>query len=367
MGIKSLNKFLRESFPNVFENIHISEYRYKKIAIDITLYLCHFKVNFGEERWFMGFLNLVKTLREYEIHCVFIFDNGYPPEKQEERKQRMLQRAKTEEKVFKLEQAIEKYEENGQIENVLIEFQNKKNINPVRILNKKSTNNININAIKYLVKKMRRQLFTISKEDYQLIRELFDILDVPYYNSPLEAETMCADLCIQGKVDAVLTEDTDVLAYASPVFLSNYRDGYCTRINTENLFNQMELTSDEFLDFCIMCGTDYNKNIFKVGPSKSYKYILEHKNIDKLKSNTSLDISNLNHIRVRQLFREYERFQGKISYCGIPDFNKLELLLVKKNIKMDIDNLKDSFVTKIELSTEDETIESDDLEMQVYQ
>lgn len=363
MGIKSLSKFLKDTFPNVFENIHISEYRYKKIAIDITLYLCHFKVNLGEEKWLMGFLNLVKTLREYEIHCVFIFDTGFPPEKQEERKQRMLQRAKTEEKVFKLEQALEKYDESGEIDQLLIDFQTKRKIAPVRILNKGGNgSNININMIKHLVKKMRRQLFNISKNDYVVLKQLFDIIDVPYYNSPLEAETMCSDLCIQGKVDAVLTEDTDVLAYGSPVFLTNYKDGYCTRIKTSELFNEMGLTADEFLDFCIMCGTDYNKNIYKVGPSKSYKYILEHKSIDNLKSNSKLDVSILNHNRVRQLFREYEKYQGKITYCGIPDFEKLDMFLVKKNIKMDIETLKNSFVSKIELSHEDDITENDDLE-----
>jgi 5'-3' exonuclease len=363
MGIKTLSKFLKDTFPNVFQNIHISEYRYKKIAIDVTLYLCHFKVNLGEEKWLLGFLNFVKTLREYDIHCVFIFDTGFPPEKQEERKQRMLQRAKTEEKVFNLEQALQKYDDSGEIDQILIDFQNKRKITPIRILNK-GTNNakLNINMIKHLVKKMRRQLFNISKNDYILLKQLFDIINVPYYNSPLEAETMCSDLCIQGKVDAVLTEDTDVLAYGTPVFLSNYKDGYCTRINTEKLYAEMGLTSDEFLDFCIMCGTDYNKNIYKIGPAKSYKYILQYKNIDNIKSNINLDISILNHNRVRQIFREYEKYQGKISYCGIPDFEKLNIFLFKKNIKIDIETIKDSFVSKIELSDENDITENDDLE-----
>lgn len=363
MGIKTLSKFLKDTFPNVFQNIHISEYRYKKIAIDVTLYLCHFKVNLGEEKWLLGFLNFVKTLREYDIHCVFIFDTGFPPEKQEERKQRMLQRAKTEEKVFNLEQALQKYDDSGEIDQILIDFQNKRKITPIRILNK-GTNNakLNINMIKHLVKKMRRQLFNISKNDYILLKQLFDIINVPYYNSPLEAETMCSDLCIQGKADAVLTEDTDVLAYGTPVFLSNYKDGYCTRINTEKLYAEMGLTSDEFLDFCIMCGTDYNKNIYKIGPAKSYKYILQYKNIDNIKSNINLDISILNHNRVRQIFREYEKYQGKISYCGIPDFEKLNIFLFKKNIKIDIETIKDSFVSKIELSDENDITENDDLE-----
>ena len=42
------------------------------------------------------------------------------------------------------------------------------------------------------------------------------------------------------------------------------------------------LTEEQFIDFCIMCGCDYNKNIPKVGPANSYTLIKEHKSIDNL-------------------------------------------------------------------------------------
>ena len=80
MGIKSLNKFLRKNCINIFEEIHISEYAYKKVAIDISLYLYKFKRSCGDT-WLSVFLNLICCLRKNEIHCVFIYDNGAPPEK----------------------------------------------------------------------------------------------------------------------------------------------------------------------------------------------------------------------------------------------------------------------------------------------
>ena len=39
MGIKNLNKFLRDKSNTLFVPIHLSEYAYKKVAIDISLYL----------------------------------------------------------------------------------------------------------------------------------------------------------------------------------------------------------------------------------------------------------------------------------------------------------------------------------------
>ena len=66
--------------------------------------------------------------------------------------------------------------------------------------------------------------------------------------------------------------------------------------------------TEEFLDFCIMCGTDYNKNIFRVGPSKAFQYVSDYKSIiDIGKENKKVDISILNHNRVRELFQDYEK------------------------------------------------------------
>ena len=76
-----------------------------------------------------------------------------------------------------------------------------------------------------------------------------------------------------------------------------------------------------------MCGTDYNKNIFRVGPSKALKLIQTHKSIDKVE----MDVSILNHKRVRELFKEYKRSECAVPYCGCPDFNELQMFLVKKN------------------------------------
>ena len=42
MGIANLNNFLRKNCIEVFEEIHISEYAYKKVAIDTSLFLCKF-------------------------------------------------------------------------------------------------------------------------------------------------------------------------------------------------------------------------------------------------------------------------------------------------------------------------------------
>lgn len=346
MGIKNLNKFLRNNCPEIYEEIHISEYSFKKVAIDISLYLCKFKTICGD-RWLSAFINLIACLRKNEVHCVFIYDTGAPPEKEAERKERAAQRAKLEEKVYKLEEAMEKFHLSGEIGQILIDLYKRRTnkSDPPRLM-KRKIDEIDMGFVEGAVTKMRGQILDIKPEDFQKTKELFDILKVPYFNAPLEAETTCADLCKRGLVDAVLSEDTDVMAYAAPVFLSkiNTTNGTCTRIKYPDILEQLELKSEEFLDLCIMCGCDYNKNIFRVGPEKAYKYIQKYSSIEGVAANTKLDVSILNHVRGRELFRDYEKVAYNIKYCGTPDFQKLEEFIFKNNIRCSVEGLKKSFV-----------------------
>lgn len=353
MGIKNLNNLLRKRCPDVFEDIHLSEYAFKKIAIDVSLFMCKFKAICGDD-WLSSFVNLVQCLRRNEIHCVFIYDNGSPHEKTVEKEERVKQREKTEQKVIDLEISLEKYYNTGEIDTNLLELNEKMKKNPImqkRLLGRTFIEkDIDMNIIKEKIDKMKKYNIKITSEDFDKTRELFDILNVPYYIAPLEAECMCADLCKRGLVEGVLTEDTDVLAYGANIFLSKIdtKNDTCVRIYHKNVLESLNLTQEQFLDLCIMCGCDYNKNIPKVGCETSFKYIIRYKTIEEIERNTDLDITILNHKRTRELFTQYEKYSlENIMYCGCPEFELLEKFVIDNNIKINIDKLRSSFIHEL--------------------
>ena len=47
---------------------------------------------------------------------------------------------------------------------------------------------------------------------------------IPYIQAPGEAEALGSHMCITNEFKALLTEDTDVLAYGIPIFISEYRE-----------------------------------------------------------------------------------------------------------------------------------------------
>lgn len=353
MGIKSnFNKFLKGKCPEIFELVHLTEYRYKKVAIDTSLYMCKYRKVMGDN-WLTGFVNLIACLRRNELHSVFIFDGESPIEKEEEQKKRQASRDKQELTLYQMEEAYEVYLETGVVEDILKEIYGRRR-SPNRLLRRKR-NDIDMDWIANTIKKRKSQAVTPDKEDYELVKKLFKILKVPYYTAPWEAEKMCSKLCIDGLVDAVLSDDTDVLAYNAPVFITklNVDNDTCTRITNETILEGVDMDSKEFLDFCIMCGTDYNSNMPRVGSATAYKLLYTHKTIENVGMNTKHDISILKHKRGRELFTEFEDYDiTYIPHCGKPDLDQVRSFMNKYNIRINTDKLRRDFIQQTTLTFE---------------
>jgi 5'-3' exonuclease len=122
-------------------------------------------------------------------------------------------------------------------------------------------------------------------------------------------------------VAAVYSEDTDNYAHACPLLLTGYsgkyikKDGFSTPqfecVRTDVIRRDLGFTENEFIDFCIMLGCDYNSNIPKIGPARSFELMSQYRNIDSLPAmykKIPLDREILNHEGARDLFK-YKPYQ----------------------------------------------------------
>jgi len=342
MGIKNLHKFLRKHCPEIYVETHISAYAYQKVAIDISLYLFKYKTIFGD-RWLDAFINLICCLRRNEIHCVFIYDGPSPPEKDKEKASRKASRDKLVEKINLIEDAIDLYYQTNEVTEVLQKISDKKGTDKLKSLLRKA-DTFDIKVCERYLAKIKTQNVHLTYTDFQNTKKLFNILGVPYFTAKTEGETMCSQLALNGKVVTVLSEDTDVLAYGTPIFLTkiNTSTDMCVEITLQDILTAIDFTYEQFRDLCIMCGTDYNSNIFRIGPEKSYQLLKKHESIDKL----LLDTSILNHVRGRELFGRDKEVDLYVPYCKPPDFEKLKGFLFVHNCRINLNTIKDAFQAK---------------------
>lgn len=337
MGLKSnYNKFINKVSEDKTKNtIHLSTFQYKKMAIDTTLFLYKFKAVFGDN-WLNGFIQLIKCLRTNIIHCVFIFDGQAPSDKTEEQLRRKNDKLKLINNLRSLETSYDHFKETN-------------TVTPFLLKHFDSPHEVCDHSILKLLEKKKKQIIDITPLDFDTLKKFLDACGIPWIVAAGEAEKLCCKLCLDKVVDCVLSDDTDILAYKCPVALSKI-DTFNETVNCiehDSLLEFLGLNEDEFLDHCILCGTDYNQNIPNIGSFKAYNLIKQFKNIENIQKYLQVDMSNINYLQVRKLFTVFEQDDIRhVDFCAPPNHEKLQELFKDLNR---VFNIKD-FIFDVKLN-----------------
>jgi exonuclease 1 len=109
---------------------------------------------------------------------------------------------------------------------------------------------------------------------------------IQYVVAPYEADAQCAYLAHQGIVDAVLTEDSDLLAYGCPHVLFKFDGVEADQVKFADLAHCRELSFvgwDLYLfqQMCVMAGCDFVKALPGIGIKKAHAHIRRTRNIKR--------------------------------------------------------------------------------------
>lgn len=350
MGVNGLLAFLRKKYPNACQSSDLSQFRNKKFSIDITGFIYKYKA-VNPKRWLDSFIYLLCAFRRNEIYPLFIFDGEAPAEKKDEQLRRVGQRQKLEDYHRDLSQALDLFYETGEVKDVLnTEMKKIKDKSPLE----QDMNIFNPKLIESRVQKIDNQIIRIDEEDIFNIIQIITLMGYHYYQ-PLkgEAEAVAAYLANKGIVHGVISNDSDVLAYDVPLFIYDLNPftEKLTMYDKAHVLSEIGLTSNEFTDFCIMCGTDYNDNIPKVGPVNSLKLIHEHKSIDNI-DHPGKPI--LKHEVSRKIFNEFQSFNHDIIPPSVNTIKLTELqnFMTTRNSHVSIESIKELWFPAVPVELE---------------
>jgi len=124
----------------------------------------------------------------------------------------------------------------------------------------------------------------ITPEMIEDAKKLIQLIGCPYIEAPCEAEAQCAQIVKHDLAFATATEDMDCLTFGSKFMLRgfNSKKEPLTQIDLAQVLEGFDMSMDEFIDLCILCGCDYTKNIGGIGPVKAFKFIKECKTIENV-------------------------------------------------------------------------------------
>lgn len=280
MGIKDLYKVIEELAPGAMYTSSFETLCGYSVAADISIFLHKYIKSAGPVFWIDLFIKLLCLLKMNGTKTICIFDGPNPPiEKKQEQQERREAVEKTRVKLRLARTLLEQIEEyiTGKMKgknpekDVVFLNQLKSVLEPAKN-GKKSAKQLHTNykdpydirsSLNIRIEILEKQTTPISADFAQKAKDIITYMGIAYYQADGEAEGLCSSLCYYGLVDAVLSEDTDVLAYGAPMLFSkiDLPSGTFRVTKLEDVLDQMNYTHFEFRDLCILLKCDYNKKI----------------------------------------------------------------------------------------------------------
>jgi len=316
MGIKNLKKFIREKYPTEIQQLNMSNFYGQIFMMDIMSYIYKFKVSM-KDKWLQSIINMFKIFKQNNVHVNIVFEGNSPIEKNKEKEERKKQRKHQEQQIKNIKNDLCEYYKTGTITQLLKDIykkinqqnsiQNVEKINRLLHFNTNSNDNnmgeneqtFNEKTLEQLqdyIDKKESQLIVITEQDINKIKELCDVFGVPYFHSENEAETLCCRMCKNVKENELESRSKKSIGVISEdganmlVCDLNISNGECNVIYLPSLLQKMELTQREFLEFCVLSGTDYNSNIPGIGSVKCIELIRKYKSIYQIFNNEKIMI-----------------------------------------------------------------------------
>src|SRR5579864_7432085 len=142
--------------------------------------------------------------------------------------------------------------------------------------------------------KIHYQTREMGRDVLKKVAEALEAKNYPVLHAVSEAEELCTKLCLEGKVKAVYSTDTDNIVRRCPLMITNicregpigdWSDGsdvYAHAYGYNPLIHErMGLNYEEFVDFCIMMGCDYNQRMKGMREWHIVQYLFFYGSIEK--------------------------------------------------------------------------------------
>ncbi len=394
MGIQDLFKVIKERCPDCLIPCHLSQLRGYSLAVDVSIFFNKYVKSAGEY-WVRTFFNFLCMFKKHGIKLVCIFDGAHPPiEKKETQEQRIEQNDNAK---LRLKRAIEicnllkkeysafggknddELDEDLQEECKKLVGTRRKNPRVVMWDQPVEVND----ALRELISRLEKQTAPITDVQRSLAWDITQWMGVSVFQSEGEAEALCSYLAINGYVDGVLSEDSDVLAYGAP-WMFAFKDYKLTderlyAIHLPEVLEGLDYKMEEFLDLCILLSCDYNKRVkgfppdgkkhkkaCGIGVTGALAMIDEYRRLEKCEPYIE-DMSPLIYERCREIFTTFngEDYTLLIQTKPMnrkPNFGLIQEFIENEGLEdmIDLDYIKKCWQpTKIEIiedSSEEEII-----------
>jgi len=305
MGIKGLTNVIRKEAPVGIEITKITSLKGKRVVIDMSLvaYQCLIgrfnSVNLMDKEGnttshISGIMYRFAEYLRQGIIPIGVFDGKPPEEKKITLNARNKEVTSCKDKIGELKQLEQTFD------------------------------------IKQKIISLEKKTVKMTWQHGDDLKKLLKYMGIKTYQANGEAETACVWLVKNNLADTIMTEDMDTLVYGeyginmTLVRRNVFRDSPPDEIyifHLDTILDKLELTMEQFVDMCLICGSDYTDSIPRIGSRTAYKYIKKYGTLEK-----SLEYIRGNNPNPTPTDTEYSKAKDifKRNYDGIIYNDELE-------------------------------------------
>ncbi len=285
MGVRDLNYLIKRYNKNSIRELTLYDLKHKTLAIDLQLYL--YKALIQNKNPVEEIHKQILHLERYKIKPIYVFDGKPPKEKMDELQKRAYKRSRSLEVI--------QYLESVYLQKISVDEMDIKNL----VLNK--------------IDELKKNSMTIDRKTKQAIKYLCTIMGVNYIdNMDMEADKAIGILYKRGEIDGCISEDNDMLVYGCEHLYRFYKtnSSHILEYNLVEIRKDLNVSDQEFVDLCILCGSDYYKNIkFRSNLKNSvvaYYLIKKYQKLENIVENKNYLPKDLDYNRIRNIYNLVE-------------------------------------------------------------
>ncbi len=315
MGITNLKKLI----ANCAVRRHLSSYGNKRLGVDASIWLYKFLYRDDKHAIIEGILKQIRQFHRYHITPVYVFDGKASSEVKLVVEKRQQQRQRVKDTLdtlgVELEETLESLGDpvsaalvmdeidtapvgNIKFDSEIMpftqmdvplfigdsddeEFRGSEQIESNPILESEELM-LKVVRIQSRMLSLQKQVRRPTREAVEECKQLFELLGVPYRQSPGESDVTLAEMFLHGEVQGIMSEDTDMLPYGCECFITGFVDSndFVTEFRLSDCLKELKMTREQFVDLCILCGCDYAEKIYKIALKTAFSMIHKYGNIE---------------------------------------------------------------------------------------
>lgn len=220
------------------------------------------------------FYQQIMGMIQRDIIPIYIFDGKAPDAKDNEKKKRSDAKISTRDKVNEEKQYVE---------------QLKKTLKGMPVNDEYRRLMYEIRTKEFQIKSKEDGIINVTEKHKSNLKALLTILSIPFVQGYGETDPLSTQLCKDGLVDYILSDDMDYMPLACPCFIRTERAPKDAGMDYEKVILEYKYTDIlqglgmsalQFIDLCILCGCDYVDQLYKIGPITAFKLIKDHQSIE---------------------------------------------------------------------------------------